>query len=83
MLQKAQKLNPQKLTSLTVFPQKFIPSKYTCYTVATNTTYTLSPQIISPEQVLPDNESVLVLLWPVLDDLVDPIVLVPLFWGGL
>ena len=39
--------------------------------------------IISPKQVLPDNESVLVLLWPVLDHLVDPVVLVPLFWGVL
>ncbi len=39
--------------------------------------------IISPEQIFPDNESILVLLWPVLDHLVDPIVPVPLLGGVL
>ncbi len=51
---------------------------YSLYTVATNTTHmwqaTPSHLIISPKQILPDNESVLVLLWPVLDHLVNHVV---------
>ena len=39
--------------------------------------------VIPPNQILPNNKTILVLLRPVLDDLVDAIVTVSLCWGIL
>ncbi len=78
------------LCNKAVFPRKlicenlsFLESLYPLYSTTHMWQATPFHLIISPEQVLPDNESVLVLLWTVFDHLLDPIVPVPLFGGVL